>query len=694
MNLKELWRYLITDPKKQKAIQKAEHIGATFDPENPIQTPTTSKKLGSNILLFILINSILGSSLFYLPGLGMKAFGPASLLAWIFIFMIAGFIMLYIGELLVLHPTSGGTYAFCQRAYGRFLPFTAGWLIWLTGNLGMALNVVAAAQYFLPGETRYIFILQIIFSVIWIVALNFMAYRSINAGVTMLVAFGTFSLIVVSLMIIPSFIDIRALFGGTFAMPFDIANLTPFFRFDGGAALSGGLFSHMLLSLLFITEAFFGFEAVTYMANEAKDPKKLHKILFKAIAICGVIVVIYIFSTIGTVSYTDYVQDARPFAVQAMNNLGQIGQNIVVFGMYLVIIGATAAWPIAGSRLLQAMARDKLHLKHFAKPHPKHNSPYRAVYFQTIVIFFFTWFIFQGYLVKWGDPYRIAYLLYVVLSLIALSIILFAVPTLRKKEPNVERPFKAPFPLLGPLVIVGFFIVMLVNWILVEKAFAYSIFGFVASFLFLAIPLYFMVEMYYDPKAIVRVNSWLSYISLATEKIHFPLSIRNKILKSLGDVQGRVILEYGCSIGSLTHRLAHRVTHTGRIYATDLVLHNVKITDKRTKEIPHVSVHHHPHLDDFKFTPGKPVDDVISVSMLSYMQNPQKLLKSLGRHVRKGGRVVFVDYDKFFYIIPNVQWVENDAMLTKVFGEAGFNVKVSRKKSLFWTYVIVVGEKV
>ncbi len=57
----------------------------------------------------------------------------------------------------------------------------AGWLIWIAGNFGMALNIVAAAQYFIPND----FMLQMIFAVIWIVVLNFMAFRGIVAGSTM-----------------------------------------------------------------------------------------------------------------------------------------------------------------------------------------------------------------------------------------------------------------------------------------------------------------------------------------------------------------------------------------------------------------------------------------------------------------------------------------------------------------------------
>ena len=62
MNFKEFWHYLITDPKKQQA--QGISADGTFDPEHPITTSSSTKRLGNGVILFILINSILGSSLF------------------------------------------------------------------------------------------------------------------------------------------------------------------------------------------------------------------------------------------------------------------------------------------------------------------------------------------------------------------------------------------------------------------------------------------------------------------------------------------------------------------------------------------------------------------------------------------------------------------------------------------------------
>ncbi len=733
--LKDFWTYLITDPNKSKIPKKqkfpepkATKLGKertkyqdllqtstktkgrrqlrsqvtqkskqkdTKEPENydnlDLEASTAKFKLGKGVLLFILINAILGSSLFYLPSLGVISSGPASLIVWPALYMLALIIMLYIAELVTTFPSSGGTYEYCEKAYGRPLGFTAGWLIWLTGNLGFALNVVAAAQYFIPETGSAAFILQMGFSLVWILALNYMAFRGIDAGATMLVTFGIISVILVSILIIPSFIDISTLTTGPLQSPWEAGNLHPFFTHAG----TFSIVSFLLLSFFLISESFFGFETITYLANDAKDPKSLHKVLFAGLAICGVIVTLYILSSLGTVSLHDYVNNGRPWAVQALNIFGQTGQNVIVFGMYLVIIGAAAAWPITSSRLIQAMAKDKLFATHFAKPHKTHKTPYRAVIFQTIAITLFTFFIFQGYLINWGDPYRTTYLIYILLTLITLALILFTVPVLRKKFPinQIARPFKAPLPKAGPILITSFLILLIANWIYIEGSLATSTIWLAVSFLILGIPIYFLIEMYYDKDAILKVNEALSHLAVITEKLHIPKQIHKEIKKDLPNLTNKKILEYGCGIGSITKELAKSVGKHGKIFAVDTLKHNIKMTNKRTRKYNNVTTFHDQDLHDFNIFLPMRADILISVGMLSYMQDPQKIIKKMSKHLNKGAKIRIIDYDKFFHIIPNVEWVQNNAELKDIFKQAKINITVERKRGLLWTYIIIKGHK-
>lgn len=651
----------------------------------PVTQPTKPlKKLTSPLILFILINSILGSSLFYLPSLAVASAGSASIISWAILFIIGIFVIMYISELITLHPTSGGTYEFCKRAYGRFGSFIAGWLIWIAGNIGMALAIIAAAQYFIPDN----FMIQIIFVALWIIVLNFMAYRGIDAGTTMLVAFGIISAITVTIMIIPSFIDLPALFTGVFKTSFNTEFMLPFFRQEGF-----DLIRYLGIALLFITEAFFGFEVVSYMANEVREPKKLPRVLFLGMALSGIIMIIYFLSTLGTVPYETYINELRPFAVQALNNMGEIGQTIVVFGMYLVIVGTAAAWPITSSRLLQAMGKDRLFHEFFSKAHPRHNSPYRAVIFQTAVIFLFSWILFRGYGVGWNDPYRVVYLVFVVLSLIMLSLILMTVPILRRKEAHLERIFRAPFPTIGPILFVVLFIALGVNWVILEGSSALGILRLAGSLIVIGIPMYFVVEMFYNRKALFEVTRFLNHFAVIGEAITFPFSMRKKILKGFSDLTDKIILEYGCSVGTLTKKLALLVGK-GEVFASDMNSDKVRICDKRTKHFLNVAVHHHPHIDDFLLKLPKKVDGVISVGTLSYMEKPVKILSSLANYVKKGGEIVFIDHDKYFNFIPNIKWKKTDQQLQAIFKRAGFVVEIEHKQGILSKQVVVIGKKV
>ena len=714
--LKDFWTYLITDPNKAPKVSKnlktqikpkattatktpiksndTKHQ-ETKEPENyddlNLEASTAKFKLNKGVLLFILINAILGSSLFYLPSLGVISSGPASLIVWPILYILALVIMFYIAELVTTFPSSGGTYEYCEKAYGRPLGFTAGWLIWLTGNLGFALNVVAAAQYFIPETGSAAFMLQMGFSLVWIIALNYMAFRGIDAGATMLVTFGIISIILVSILIIPSFIDISSITTGVLQSPWEPGNLHPFFTHAG----TFSIISFLMLSLFLISESFFGFETITYLANDAKDPKSLHKVLFAGIAICGIIVTLYILSSLGTVSLTDYTNNARPWAVQALNIFGQTGQNVITFGMYLVIIGAAAAWPITSSRLIQAMAKDKLFATHFAKPHKTHKTPYRAVIFQTIAITLFTFFIFQGYLIKWGDPYRTTYLIYILLTILTIALILFTVPVLRKKFPlnKKERPFKAPLPILGPILITTLFAILIANWIFIEGSLAISTIQLAFSFLIMGIPIYFLIEMYYDKDAILKVNELLSHFAVLTEKLHIPNKIHQEIKKDLPDLKNKKVLEYGCSIGTITKELAKQVGKNGHIFAVDTLKHNIKMTKKRTKKLGNVTTFHDQDLHDFNIFLPMRADLLISVGMLSYMQDPEKIIKKMAKHLNKKAKVRIIDYDKFFHILPNVEWVQDNEHLKNIFKQAGIKIEVERKRGLLWTYIIIKGHK-
>jgi len=239
-----------------------------------------------------------------------------------------------------------------------------------------------------------------------------------------------------------------------------------------------------------------------------------------------------------------------------------------------------------------------------------------------------------------------------------------------------------------------FFISLLVVWFVLTKN-AISIITLGISFLLIGLPVYFLLEMYYDPKAVRKTNNILAYLVLWTESIALPKKVRKEILSLLGTIKGKTVLEFGCNVGTLTMHLAEDVGKKGRIYATDISERDVDIAKKRLEKEGHYHVtvlhdlEHHTRVH-----PSIPkIDAVVSVGMLGYLQKTEKILKEINERLKVGAKIVFLDYDKFFDIIPNIDWLSNDDKVKKIFRDSGFNVGVIRKQGFAWKYVYVYGVK-
>ena len=331
------------------------------------------------------------------------------------------------------------------------------------------------------------------------------------------------------------------------------------------------------------------------------------------------------------------------------------------------------------------MAKDKLFLDHFAKIHPVNLTPHRAILFQTVMT---TVLVIVG-----AGSYTTMLHLLVPIVLVAYSFVLLSVVVLRYKMPSKKRYFTVPFGKVGPILVAIFMFFLIGMWLTYTHG-AYDILKIVLSLIFMGVPVYFMVEMYHDSSAIKKVNEKLSYVLVFFENVFFPISLQKRIFLMLGNMQGKKVLEFGCSVGTITRRLAKKVLPGGNVYAFDIIEHNIKVASRHMRTHSHVKCFHHNSLVDFKPRTKLPRCDVlVSAGTLSYLQKPQIVLNHLGEKIKSGGRVVFMDYDQFFFFIPNVPWISDEKKLKAMFHKAGFSVQVMKKRGFFWQYVYISGKK-
>ena len=620
--------------------------------------------LGFWTLLSLTIASIMGTGLFFGASTGSRYSGNALILAWIVLSIVAVYISFYFAELVSIFPRAGGVYEFSKHTYGRFFSFLMGWDAWIVGNLTTALLIVAAIDYIIPDDSKSF--LKISISVFFIIMLNLVAYFGIETSGFLLVFFAIISVAIFFPIIFAGLFQIKT------------SNYFPFFSF--------GLPS-IFVGMFLLSESFFGWESATYLSEETRNPEKnIPKALVIGTIIVGMLGLLSFVVSLGIVPWQILSLSHTPLSDISETLLGRTGMNIINAGIVIALLGSAASSIITMPRLILALARDKLFIAQFSDVHQKFKTPYKAIIFQTLVSLIIFAMVFGRYNTLLSILLPLGFFMY--------FFIILSVPILRRKYPHVRREFKVPFVKTGTVILIFFMLGVLSAWIISDPS-AFNTLKLGLSLVFFSVPIYLMLETYYNPDAIIKINDLLAYLTLWSERIVLPKKVRNEIIGLLGSIKGKNILEFGCSVGTLTIQLAESVNPNGKVYATDLSENDLLITKKRLvkRGHEHVTVIHDEHQINRVHPSIPPVDAIVSIGMMGYLQDVKKVLREMHSLLPYGGKIVFADYVDFFKFIPNVAWLSNDKAIEKVFRDAGFSVYVKRTKGLFWNYVFVYGIK-
>ncbi|MFH1133799.1 MAG: amino acid permease [Nanoarchaeota archaeon] len=627
--------------------------------------------LGYPTIISLSIASIMGTGLFFGAAVGASYAGNASLISWAILAVFALYIAMLFGELSSMFPKAGGVYEFSKHAYGRFPSFLVGWVAWIVGNITTTLMVVAALDILLPDPNLKLLRFLIAFGILLV--LNVIAFLGIEASSSVLVFFAGLAFLIVLGIAIPGLFHIN------------LSNFSPFFTMGTGA---------IFVAVFFLAESFFGWESATYLSEETKNPEK---VIPRSLVIGTIVVALFTLSlafvSLGVIPWQELVKAKVPLNLVSTQILGGVGASIIGIGVFLVLAGSAMGGVVTMPRLLLALARDKLFLSQFDKVHERFHTPHRAVIFQAVISLIVLLIAFGKYKLLLSMLMPLGFLMYMA--------IILAVPILRVRHPEQPRPFKAPLGFIGPILAGVFILSLFIVWLVtVPNAPSQLMLGL--SLVFFGIPLYFLVMLYNDPKAVSEVNDLTAYFVLLTERINIPLKVRREVLELLGDVQGKAVLEYGCGVGTLTTHLAEAVGPKGRIYAVDLSLNDLRITQQRLERLQwesknrvygKVHILHDEHQAHRVHPSIRSCDAVVSIGMMGYLQDIKKVLREMHAILPDSGRLVFVEYGDFFSIIPNVEWLSKNEVIEQVFRECGFSVRVMRKKGLFWNYIYVYGAK-
>ena len=427
--------------------------------------------LGPVALTSLGVGAIIGTGIFVLTGVAAHdKTGPAIVLSFVVSGLACIFAALSYAEFASMVPVAGSAYTYAYATLGELFAWIIGWDLILEYAVASATvahgwshyfqdfisilgikfsNVISNAPFdFNPASGLLTstgsvldlpaILITLIITIILVKGIKESA--GFNAGIVIT------KLAIVLFVIVLGAFYINSANWHPFA-PYGYSGLSLFGRTIWGQTGPGGAPVGVLAGAAIIFFAYIGFDSVSTHSEEAKNPKRdvpigiitslvLSTILY--IAVSGILT--------GMVGYNKIDINAP-----VSNAFKQVG---LVWAQFLISLGAVAGitsvllvMMLSQARIFLAMARDGLlPTKFFGDVHEKFRTPWKSTILTGIFVS-----VLAGFL-----PLRVLADLVNIGTLFAFVVVCAAVIIMRKTHPEAERPFKAPFvplvPILGILI--------------------------------------------------------------------------------------------------------------------------------------------------------------------------------------------------------------------------------------------------
>jgi len=388
---------------------------------------------------------IIGSGIFMVPATIALLTGSTSLIlaVWVFGGLISLFGALSIAELGAAMPRAGGQFVYLNEAYGPVWGYLYGWsCVAVINTASIAAVGVAFSEYlsfFFPLSTMGIKSVAIL-SVILLTIINILDVKS-----------GARAQNIFTLLKIGAILGIISL--GLVMDGGSAENIQPFYPDRPLPALVGPLG----LAMVSVLWTYDGWIFITYVAGEVKNPGRnipLSLVFCMLIVISIYLLINFVFTYtlgIGAMGTSTLVASDSAFIF-----LGEKGAVLVSIIILISLLGANNGFILTSARINYAMARNRLFFQQAAKVHPKFKSPANALIIQAVWACTLT---FSG-----TYNQLITYIIFASWIFYAMSCA--AVIILRKKRPEMKRPYKTPgYPYI-PIIFILFAVFLTFNTIL------------------------------------------------------------------------------------------------------------------------------------------------------------------------------------------------------------------------------------
>lgn len=458
--------------------------------------------LGSLDAIMIVIGSMIGSGIFITSAESTRLISAPGwlLLAWTMAGLLTITGALCCAELAAMMPRAGGQYVFLRQAYGPSIGFLFGWTLFLviqTGTIaavaiafakfaGVFFPAIGTEQYLvrprhlfgayaLSVSTEQLVAVLLIFLLTWVNTRGLELGKLVQNTFTFAKTAALIGLIIVGLALgwHASSAARAANWWNPWANGWTPQRAQPGLTMVGGLALVV-LFGKAMIGPLFAQTAWTN---VTFTGSEIRDPGRA---LPRALLLgCGLVVTLYVLANLAYVATLSLGEIAyapqNRVAVAAMNAvLGSPGASAMAAAILVSTFGCNNGLILAGARVYYAMARDGLFFRAIARTNAQH-VPAAALVAQGLWAALLTLPRTVGIdratgAVHYGNVYTQLLEYIVAADLVFYVLLVAAVTVMRRKMPEMPRPYRAwGYPLV-PLVAIGLAALLIIDLAILAPA--------------------------------------------------------------------------------------------------------------------------------------------------------------------------------------------------------------------------------
>src|SRR5881398_1745247 len=463
--------------------------------EAPVVEEKLVRGLGLLDSTMLVAGSMIGSGIFIVSSIIARQVGSPGwlLVVWIVTGVLTLMAALSYGELAAMMPKAGGQYVYLREAFSPLWGFLYGWTLFLVIQTGtIAAVAVGFARYMgvlVPWVSESNYIIQPIrfggyaislstaqlVGLLLIALLTFMNTLGLKLGKIVQNIFTTAKTgALIALILLGIIVGLRSGAGAE--------NFKDFWSLRGGlqevgpgltAATAFGLFVGICVAQ---TNSLFSADAwnnITFIAGEVKDPRRNVPL---SLALGTFLVIgLYLLANVAYLAALPFgaIQNApsdRVASETANVIFPGAGAAIMALAIMVSTFGCNNGLILAGARAYYAMARDGLFFRRVADLNqyrvPAWGLVIQGIWAGILVLPRTVKTDAAGNITGYGNLYGnlLDYVISAALIFYVLTII--GIFLLRRKQPHVERPYKAiGYPVVPALYIVGATVILVVLFV-------------------------------------------------------------------------------------------------------------------------------------------------------------------------------------------------------------------------------------